>query len=413
MKNRILNNLGLKIGSIIIAILLWLTITNIDDPTVTETYKNIPVTITHDEVISSRGYGYTVENGETTTVKVKGRRSLVESIKTEDFTACADFNNMSSMYMVPITVTCATEHVDELVMTLQNENMAIRLEDQVTQPFMVRVITNGKVRDGYYCTENRVSAGLIQVTGSTSSVNSVKELVVKVDLEGRMTSFTDQYEIIAYDSEDNEIDTRKLTFSQNSVEVATDICPIKQVPIEVVTVGDPAEGYYVENVEFAPHNITIAAGEALLKRLNKFNIEVDVSGSESTIEQAIDLNEYLSNNYQNTYIPEEEGQSLGVIVTVKPFAEKKFEIGENDIEIRNLSEKLDGALYSLWNANVVISGAETDIADVTVDDLNLYIDVAECNEGTYTRQMLTEYEGPVRVHAGSVMVKLTAKDNYE
>lgn len=56
MKNRILHNLGLKIGSIIVALLLWLTITNIDDPTVTQTFKNIPVQILHDEVISSRGY---------------------------------------------------------------------------------------------------------------------------------------------------------------------------------------------------------------------------------------------------------------------------------------------------------------------------------------------------------------------
>lgn len=413
MKNRILNNLGLKIGSIIIAILLWLTITNIDDPTVTETYKNIPVQITHDEVISSRGYGYTIENGETTTVKIKGRRSLVESIKSEDLTAYADFNNMSSMYMVPIMVECATEHMDELVMTLQNENMAIRLEDQVTEPFMVRVLTNGKVRDGYYCTENRVSAGLIQVTGSASSVDSVKELVVHVDIEGRMTSFTDQYEIIAYDEQGNEIDSRKLTFSQNSVEVATDICPVKQVPLEVVTVGDPAEGYYVENVESAPASITVAASETELKKISKFTVQVDVSEAESIIEKAIDMGEYLADRYPKIYLPEEENKTLGVNVMVKPFAEKKFELDESDIEIRNLSDKLDSALYSLWNASVTISGAESDIEDVTVDDLNLYIDVAECGEGTYTKQMMTEYEGPVKVHAGSLMVKLTAKEAYE
>ena len=67
MKNRILHNLGLKIGSIIVALLLWLTITNIDDPTVTQTFKNIPVQILHDEVISSRGYEYLVEAGDTVT----------------------------------------------------------------------------------------------------------------------------------------------------------------------------------------------------------------------------------------------------------------------------------------------------------------------------------------------------------
>ena len=82
-------------------------------------------------------------------------------------------------------------------------------------------------------------------------------------------------------------------------------------------------------------------------------------------------------------------------------------------EIRNLSDKLEAILYSLWNADVTISGSEDEIADVTVSDLGLYIDVADCNEGTYTRQMMYQYDGPVKVSAGSVMVRLSAKEEYE
>ena len=413
MKNRILHNLGLKIGSIIVALLLWLTITNIDDPTVTQTFKNIPVQILHDEVISSRGYEYLVEAGDTVTFKVKGRRSLVDNLRNEDFEAVADFNNLTSMNMVPINVTCNIENSDEISISLQNENMAVRFEDQLTLPFTVRVITSGKVREGYYCTDNSVSSSLIQVTGSTSSVNSVREIAVKVDLEGRMTSFTDQYELVAYDADGEPIDPRKLTFNQNSVEVATSICPVKTLPIEVVTTGVPAEGYYVDKIEFAPSSVSIAAPQSMLSRLSKINVSVDTNGADQTIEKAIDLSDYLGDHYKGTFLTEEGGQSVGVMITIKPLAEKKFELTENDIEIRNLSDKLEGILYSLWNADVTISGSEDEIADVTVSDLGLYIDVADCNEGTYTRQMMYQYDGPVKVSAGSVMVRLSVKEEYE
>ncbi len=413
MKNRILHNLGLKIGSIIIAVLLWLTITNIDDPTVTQTFKNIPVTIANSEVISSRGYEYSVEAGDMVTLKVKGRRSLIDTLRETDFAAVADFNNLNSMYYVPINVTCNLEHADELNMSLQPENMAVRPEEPLTLPFSVRVITIGNVREGYYCTDNRVSSGLVQITGSTSSVNSVREVAVKVDLEGRMTSFTDQYDLVAYDEKGEAIDPKKISFSQNSVEVTTDICPVKNVPIEVVTTGEPEDGYYVDKIEFAPSTVTVAAPQSMLSRLTKIEVSVDTAGADSTIEKSVDLSDYLSDHYVGTTLPDEDGLSIGVIVTVKPFAEKRFELTEGDIEIRNLSDNLNGILYSLWNANVTISGSEAEIADVKIEDLGLYIDVADCNEGTYTRQMMVQYNGPVKVSAGSVMVRLTAKEEPE
>ncbi|MCR5829364.1 MAG: hypothetical protein K6F93_03330 [Lachnospiraceae bacterium] len=401
--------MGLKIGSLIIAMLLWLTITNIDDPTITQTFKNIPVQITNDEVIASRGYEYLVEAGDTVTLKVKGRRSLVDLLRNEDFEAVADFNNLNKMYMVPINVKCLIENADELNISLQNENMAVRLEDPLTLPFAVRVITSGKVREGYYCTDTSVSSSLIQVTGSTSSVSSVKEIAVKVDLEGRMTSFTDQYELVAYDSEGNVVDPKKISFNQNSVEVTTDICPVKNVPIEVVTTGDPEEGYYVDKIEFAPSSVMIAAPQSMLSHITKIEVSVDTEGADTTIEKAIDLSEYLEVHYKGTHLTEDDGMSVGVMITIKPLAEKRFELVEGDIELLNLSDKLDGVLYSLWNAVVTISGSEEEIADVTVEDLGLYIDVADCNEGTYTRQMKYRYDGPVKVSAGSVMVRLTEK----
>jgi len=411
MKNRILHNLGLKIGSLIIAVLLWLTITNIDDPTITQTFKNIPVQITNDDVITSRGYEYLVETGDTVTLKVKGRRSLVDSLRNEDFEAVADFKNLNSMNMVPISVDCLIEKSDELNITQQNENMAVRLEEPLTMPFTVRVITNGKVREGYYCTDTNVSSSLVQITGSTSSVNSVREVAVKVDIEGRMTTFTDQYDLVAYDLNGDVVDPKKITFNQNSVEVTTDICPVKSVPIEVVTTGDPAEGYYVDKIEFAPSSVMIAAPQSMLSHISKIEVSVDTSGADSTIEKGIDLSEYLNEHYKGTHLTEEDGMSIGVMITIKPLAEKKLELTENDIKIINLSERLDGILYSLWNATVTISGSEEEIEDVTAEDLGLYIDVADCNEGTYTRQMMYQYDGPVKVSAGSVMVRLTEKED--
>ena len=53
MKERLMNNIGLKILAFLIAGLLWLTVVNIDNPITDQTYKNIPVSVINAEVLAS------------------------------------------------------------------------------------------------------------------------------------------------------------------------------------------------------------------------------------------------------------------------------------------------------------------------------------------------------------------------
>ena len=52
MRKRITNNLALKILAFLIAAFLWLVVVNIDDPVDDKTFSNIPVQVTHEEVIT-------------------------------------------------------------------------------------------------------------------------------------------------------------------------------------------------------------------------------------------------------------------------------------------------------------------------------------------------------------------------
>ena len=64
MKDFFTKNIGLKLLSVLLALLLWLTVMNVEDPAVTVTISDVPVQIVNDEVITSRGYRYIIESGE-------------------------------------------------------------------------------------------------------------------------------------------------------------------------------------------------------------------------------------------------------------------------------------------------------------------------------------------------------------
>ena len=144
MKERLTHNLGLKILSIVLAAFTWFLIMNVADPVVTSTFSNIPVQIEHEEVLTNRGYQYTIESGDKVDIKVKGKRSIVDSLTENDFKATADFNSLTALFMASITVECTSEHASEVVISIRNETMAVKLEDQEIKSFNVRIILNGR-----------------------------------------------------------------------------------------------------------------------------------------------------------------------------------------------------------------------------------------------------------------------------
>ena len=180
MKDFFTKNIGLKLLSVLLALLLWLTVMNVEDPTVTATISDIPVQIINDDVIKSRGYGYTIESGEKIDVRVKARRSVVDRITADDFVATADFSSFSSMKMVPIEVTCTDEHAAEMTWTAKTDSMAIILEAEDSVSKSILIDREGSVKEGYYLYDFSTDTSLVSVKGAESQVANVKEVAQKL-----------------------------------------------------------------------------------------------------------------------------------------------------------------------------------------------------------------------------------------
>ena len=71
------NNPGLKILSIVIAVILWLVVVNFNNPKITNTFT-IPVTVINNEVLEDMGKTYDpVGQTDRAVFYVKGDRSYI------------------------------------------------------------------------------------------------------------------------------------------------------------------------------------------------------------------------------------------------------------------------------------------------------------------------------------------------
>ena len=71
MKKKLTNNLLLKIISVIAAILLWIIVINIDNPTDTFTINDIPIQVLNEQsAITDNGLTYEIVGSQTVSVEV-------------------------------------------------------------------------------------------------------------------------------------------------------------------------------------------------------------------------------------------------------------------------------------------------------------------------------------------------------
>ncbi|MDE7403810.1 MAG: hypothetical protein K2M81_01750, partial [Lachnospiraceae bacterium] len=92
MKNKLTKNIGLKLGSVFLAIVLWLVVTSVNDPIQGLPYNNIPVELLNVELITDSGQVYEVLDGSDTirSVMVRAPRSVHNELKEENIIATAD-----------------------------------------------------------------------------------------------------------------------------------------------------------------------------------------------------------------------------------------------------------------------------------------------------------------------------------
>ena len=109
----ITNNFGLKVLAVIVAVIFWLIIVNVEDPERTRVFS-VPVTIENADYLEDMGKTYEVLNdSDTITFTVTAQRSVIERMDAEDFVAVANMQDIVNMSQIPITIT-AQKYANQL-----------------------------------------------------------------------------------------------------------------------------------------------------------------------------------------------------------------------------------------------------------------------------------------------------------
>ncbi len=376
MKEKVTHNLGLKLLSVGLAALLWLVVINSQDPIETRTFEDIPVTIINEEALAAKDKIPEVVEGDTVSVVVEARRSICEKLTKDDIIAVADFEKISVTDAVPIDVSVkgyAEREVD--IIRGLNQMMKLRLEDSLTKDFRIKISTTGQTKDGYVIGDMVASPNMISLTGSSTQISKIKEVVLVVDVENISKDSQAVGMPVIYDMNGDVVNSSKVSMSASEVSVTIPVLKTKTVRINVTAVGEPAAGYEIGSISYQPDMVTVAGTLSDLVLLGSIlKAQCDVTNQTGVVEENIDISSLWDEQLESLRLVDED--KLAVTITLKPYEEKVFELPISAIEMRGLSNEFLGKITLLSVTQVHISGKEASIQDMNLQKLAPYIDLS-------------------------------------
>lgn len=406
MKEKLINNLGIKILSVCLALFLWIIIINVDDPVKTRVFTNVPVQILNENTLTSKNKAYDIVSGDTVDFTVKGKRSQLDSLKKTDFIATANLAELAPPFdTVKINVECI-KNLDLEITMGKVSALTISLEDIITKSFSIRVVTSGACAPGYASDETEVSPALIEVSGAESVIQDIQEVKVLVDVTGAYADITRVVEPKAY-SERGEIDSNKLKFSNNEVTVKVTILETKTIPVIVETSGEPAYGYQFKEAAFEPQEVEIKGTSDKLKKILSLPITVDISGLTEEKEYTISIQDQLER--YGVSVVGNENENIAIKVMIEKLVEKTVSLNANSIQVVNLGQGLQYHFLEQPDHvyTVKLMGAESALKDVNVAVLEPVLDLIGLVDGKYHLSLnLKVPEGIILLSSDKVGVEI-------
>lgn len=379
MKNKLTNNIGIKLASVFLAVLLWLVVTSVNDPIEPQYYNNIPVTLQNAELITDSGQVYEVlDNSDTISrVSIRAPRSVHKELKEENIIATADVRELSSLDTISIRLTTDIYANEIRSITGSTDTVKLNIEDKRSKALTLKASTSGQVEDGYLVGEVSTDQNLVRISGPQSIIDQVARASVDVNVSGMTSDIVTNAEIKLYDADDKEISNPNITQNIKSVGVKISIWQKAMVPVNFNISGEPAPGFCATGeVEGNGAIIEIAGKSNVIRGISIIEIPreaLDITDQTEDYVAGIDVREYLPDN---VFLVNAEDAIKTVTVHIEPEVSKKLEIREEKVRVTNVPDGFVAGISGLEESFVIeVTGLARDVAGLQANSISGVVDI--------------------------------------
>lgn len=372
MKERLINNLGLKILSIFLAFFVWLVVVNVSNPLERDT-KEVPLEIVNDQVLLAANRTYEVSGKNTVTISYKVQTRDGYKIRSSDFRAYIDLADLYDVTgSVPVNVEILNNK--ELLREVEPRQSVVRVETEELQRKQFELSVKreegtGEPAEGYALNGIGVDPAYVYVEGPISQVGQISHAGIEVNLEGLTEDYSGVAEPRFYDSNDNEIPLgKKVVCDTPEVTYNVTINREKKLPLDFEVSGTVAAGYQYVGAECATSTVAVVGLRTNLASINKITVpasELNLDGAMADRVVKINLKQYLPEGVQ---LAQPQNAEIEVRLKVERLVNKTFRLTEDDIARHGASDAYDYTLIPA-QVDVTMQGLREDLESLETADL--------------------------------------------
>lgn len=338
VRKKLLNNLGLKLVSIFLAVVIWFTVVMISNPKDSVTFSGIPVNLVNTELLEGEDKLYEIlDNTDRVRVTVEAPRKMINQLRSSDIIAEADVSRLTEVNTIAINCSVLNSAIEISSITSNPDVVRLNVEEKASKWVNVKRNTVGEVAEGYMVYGSTSDQTRMEISGPESVISQIDHAGLEMDVTGATENVSGNVEIRFYNSEGNLINDTDVIKNADNMHMEVTVLATKEVPIEVVTTGVPAEGYLTTGaVECEPSTVVLAGTASALADISKITATIDVTGESENEERIINLRSYLDDSIR--FADRNFNGRANAVVHIEQSVDRTLIIPGRNISVQNLPE---------------------------------------------------------------------------
>lgn len=358
--------------SVLLAVLIWMYIRDVENPTQEGTYYGVEIQISGERVLEERGLTVASISQKTVNVTVNAPISVHNDLRG-NITATVDVSQCTEPGEYQLTCTPKLpSNIDTTGAYFPDSAQVVTvvIDNLATETKTLELKLEGSVADGYQAGAPVFDPETVELSGTAEQLAQVSRAVVILEADGLKQSYSGRLPITLLDENDEPITDTNIRMSEETAYLTLPVGVMKEVPLTVSFIpGGGATGDGDVEVDIQPKTINVIGTEEAVAGLTEISLgSIDLSTvlDTSVITMPIRLSSALDNASGIT-----EAQ---VTVTIKGLSTRSLDV--SNIEITNVPDGYTVEKVT-QTRTIVIRGSESALEQVDPNQVWIVADMSK------------------------------------
>lgn len=358
--------------ALVLALLTWGWVAQATDPISTTTFTEVEIRapeLESDMIL--------VTNLPRGSIRVEGPQSHVAKINRAVLSLQLDTSevNKPGEYRLPILVEAPDTSAR---ITVEPKTVRVQIDEVTSREIPIDIQQPSTENDTRIISDITTDVSQVTVSGPSSAVDRVDTVILPVIADGKVSSFSEYFVPYAVDQHGQRVSEVTVLPAQIMTRVEVQFRG-RLVTVIPDVVGQPAEGYAIQQRTVIPTSILVEGPDDALSDLLFVNTEpVDISAASQSVSSRVGLADLP----EGVSIVEPASGQVEVRVAIQDSSATTQTLSNLPVNALNLPEGFSVSIVPA-SVDVNVQGSVSILANMRAEDINVVVDVRGLEAGTH------------------------------